>query len=147
MKEIFMTRGEILKFFEQGRLKEDHDWEDSIFICSIGDILDVCEAFKKRRIILSSEELKKRFYDFAEKDTSPVNRGSVCIIDLSQENLFSALFERQGVVINGFWIKAVNSNISPRRSLRYLTIRICEGSTWWSEDVFLQMEEYHDSLR
>lgn len=147
MRENFMTPVEILKFFEQGRLKEEYDGEDGIFICSIGDILDVCEAFKKSRIPLSLEKLTERFHDFAERDTSPVSSGLVCIVELVQDNLSSALFEREGGVVTGFWMKAVNSDISPRRSVRYLTIRICDGCTWWSEDVYLQMEEYHDSLR
>jgi hypothetical protein len=147
MRDNFMTPAEIIKFFEKGRLKEDNDGGECISICSVGDILDVCEAFKKGGITLSLEELMKRFQEFTEKDTGPVNSGLVFIVDLEQENLFHALFEREEGLVNGFWIKASNSNISPRRSIRYLTIRNVDGYTWWSEDVYMQMEEYHASLR
>lgn len=141
-----MTPREVLKFFEQGKLKEDYDIGDYIYICSVGDILDVCEAYKKGKIPISIEELRERFNDFIESPIGPVNNGLVFIVDLGQDNLSSALFEREGGLVYDFWEKAANSNISPRRSIRYLTIRIIDGSTWWSEDVFLQMEEYHASL-
>ena len=147
MRDNFMTPGEIKKFFEQGKLKEEYDSDDYISICSVGDILDMCEAFKKGKITLSLDELMERFHEFAKKDTGPVSNGLVFIVDLEQENLSSALFDREELLVTSFWLKAANSKISPRRSIRYLTIRIVDESTWWSEDVILQMEEYHDSLR
>ena len=141
METRFFTPSEVTDYFEKGELKQDLLEGETIAICSIADLLDVCEASKKGNIGISPLELYKRFYEFDLEDA--VREGFVTVIDLDQDNLSSALFERDGGTVMGLWRRAANQNISPKRSIRYLTLRITNDSIWWSEDVNQEMEEYH----
>lgn len=141
-----MSPREILDFFKHGRLKDDLENGNYISICSIGDLLDVCESNKKRIINIDREVLNQRYRELVEDQAGPVYNGLIFIINLEQDNLSSALFEKEEELIIDLWRQAANANISPRRSIRYLTMRIIDRSTWWSEEVYLQMEEYHTSI-
>ena len=136
----FFSPTEVAKFFERGDFKEDLLNGRTIAICSIADLLDVCEAYKKGNLSISHPELHQRFNAF---DEDLIRQGSVSVIDLDQNNLSTALFERDSGVVIDLWQQAANRVISPKRSIRYVTFRITGDSTWWSENVYHEMEEYH----
>ncbi len=139
----FFTPSELTDYFEQGELKEDLFDGETIAICSVADLLDICEAYKKGNLRISHQELDKRFNAFNENPEGPVRKGVVHVSELDQDNLSSALFERDGGTIIDLWRQAANKNISPKRSVRYLTLRMTSDSIWWSEDVYQEMEDYH----
>jgi len=141
MEIRFFSPSEVTDYFEKGELNQDLFEGETIAICSIADLLDVCEASKKGNIRISPLELDKKFDEFNLEDA--VRKGFVSVIDLNQDNLSSALFERDGGTVMDLWRQAANQNISPKRSIRYLTLRITDDSIWWSEDVNQEMEEYH----
>lgn len=138
----FFSAAEIIRYFERGTLSADLNSGEIIAICSIADLLDICEAYKKDNLNISHVELHTRFEEFKEH---PVKEGSIYIVDLDQDKLSSSLFERDNGAVVDFWHTGVNRSISPKRSVRYLTIRIIDDSTWWSEQVYQEMEEYHIS--
>lgn len=136
----FFTPVEVIDYFERGVLEEDLLDGRTIAIGSIADLLDICEAYKKGNLNISGMELQGRFDAF---NAGPIQGGAVFIIDLDQDNLSSALFERESGIVVGLWDQATRRSISPRRSIRYLTLRITDDVIWWPEDVYRQMEEYH----
>ncbi len=137
----FFTPAEVIDYFEEGELKKNLLNGETIAICSIADLLDVCEAYKKGNLdIFLVEELGSKLDAFNE---GPVKEGVVSIVDLDQNNLSAALFERDSGVVIDLWRQAANRDVSPKRSIRYLTLRVTDDSIWWSENVYQEMEEYH----
>lgn len=136
----FFSPPEVAQCFENGILREDLLNGETIAICSIADLLDICEAYKKGNLQVSHTELHTRAEAFT---AGPVKEGVVYIVDLDQDNLSSALFERDDGPVVDLWSVAIERNISPKRSIRCLTLRITDDSTWWSEDVYQEMEDYH----
>ncbi|HHC24179.1 MAG TPA: hypothetical protein ENK58_02005 [Desulfobacterales bacterium] len=142
----FFTPSEIADYFERGELKADLLNDEIMGICSVADFLDICEAYKKGKLRISShKELNERFDAFDKLPEGPVEKGLVFIVNLDQDKLSSALFERDDGNVVGLWDQAATRHISPKRSLRYLTLRTNDDSAWWGEDVYLEMEAYHAS--
>jgi hypothetical protein len=140
MRTRFFLPLEIVNYFKQQELRNDLLSHDAMAICSIADLLDVCEAYKKGNLEISREELHRSFEAF---NVGPIKGGLIFVVDLDQANLSSALFERDNEVVIDLWEEAADKNISPKRSLRYLTLRITDDSVWWSEEVYWEMLEYH----
>jgi len=138
----FFTPSEIADYFERGELKADMLNGESMGICSVADILDICEARKKGNLRFSShKELDGRLDAFNKLS----EKGLVFVSNLDQDKLSSALFERDDGNVIGLWKQAASRHISPKRSLRYLSLRTNDDSAWWGEDVYLEMEAYHAS--
>jgi len=140
MRTRFFLPLEVINFFKQRELRNDLLNYDAMAVCSIADLLDVCEAYKKGKLDISREDLHKNFEAF---NTGPVKEGFVFIADLDQDKLSSALFDIDNEVVVDLWGEAADRNISPRRSIRYLTLRITDDSVWWSDEVYREMLEYH----
>lgn len=141
-----MKPSDLKRFFENGLISQDCLDGKEILIFSIADLLHICEDFKKGNLRTSAGHLKKRFTELADNPKSLAGKGLVYVADLDHDVLNKALFERENNIVHGFWSKATNSRIPPRRSIRYLTLRISDESVWWSEDVYLQMEQYHADM-
>lgn len=140
MRTRFFLPPEVTNYFKRGELRDDLLNYEAMAVCSIADLLDVCEAYKKGSLDISREDLHGSFEAF---NAGPVKRGLVFVVDLDQENLSPALFERDSGVVVDLWGEAADKNISPRRSIRCLTLRITDDSVWWSEEVYREMLEYH----
>lgn len=138
----YFTPLEVTRYFERGEAKQDLLDRQAMAICSIADLLDTCEAYKKANLDISFTELHQKFNAF---DKNLVREGFVSISNLDQYNLSAALFERDSGVVTDLWQPAANRGISPKQSLRCLTLRITDESVWWSENVYYEMEEYHIS--
>ena len=136
----FFTPQEVTDYFERNNLNSDLLNDEMMAICSIADLLDICEAYKKDNLDIRYLELQERFETF---NRELVDAGKVFIADLDQDNLSKALFERDDYTTIDLWYKAANRNISPKRSIRYLTLRITDEAIWWSENVYQEMEDYH----
>lgn len=143
MRDKFITPNDLKEFFIQGKMGGEYVGGNYISIGSIGDLLDICESYKKGKIKINREKLMERYDELMVNPNGPIKRGTLFIIDLEQDNLAEALFEKEGGLVHDLWSQAANKHISPRRSIRRLTIRITGGSTWWSENVVIQMEEYN----
>lgn len=140
MRTRFFLPLEITNYFKHRKLRDDLLNYEAMAVCSIADLLDVCEAHKKGNLEISREDLLESFEAF---NSGPVKEGAVFVVDLDQDNLSSALFERHNEVVVDLWEEAANKDISPRHSVRYLTLRVTDDSVWWSEEVYREMLEYH----
>lgn len=141
MQTRFFAPHEVFNYFESGKIESDISDIEMLAICSIIDLLDMCELYKKQRLHLSYSELQQKVQQFYE---TLVETGQIVIVDLDQDNLSSVLFERDITQeVTNLWNHACNRSISPKQSIRYLTLRLIDDSTWWSEDVYLEMENYH----
>lgn len=137
----FFTPVEYIDYFKRGELKDDLLNGGVIAIGSIADLLDICEAYKKGGLKISGGELHQKFSAF---EASVIKEGFVFIVDLDQEGLSTALFEKDNEMVE-LWQQAANRGISPKQSIRCLTLKIADDSAWWSENVYEEMEEYHIS--
>jgi len=140
-----MKPSDLKIFFENGLISRDCLDGKEILVFSIADLLHICEDCKKGKLRASPSQIKQRFSELVDKPQSLSNKGLVYLADLDHDRLNRTLFERENNIVNGFWSKATNPRIPPRRSVRYLTLRITVES-WWSEDVYLQMEQYHADM-
>ncbi len=146
MKTEFMSPPELTSLFENGDIREDCLRGETILVGSIADFLWICEDCKKGNLKRNDKYwLQQRNFEIGNKPNSFIQEGMIYIVDLDNDILNNALFEKENNIVQDLWPKAADFRISPRRSIRYLTIRTTEETTWWSEDVYMQMEEYHSS--
>jgi hypothetical protein len=138
-----MSPSDLILFFEKGQISQDCLDEKEILISSIADLLHICEDCKKGNLNKDLRWYEERLRELVDDPQSLLNRGYIHIADLDHDTLNKALFEREQNIVVEFWSEAANPQITPRRSVRYLTIKKADDSVWWSEDVYLQMEQYH----
>lgn len=138
MQTRFFSPSEIIRYFEQGELTRDLLGGESIAVCSIADLLDICEAHKKGTL-RPTVNLHMMFKQLSD---GPIREGLIFVSNLDQDALMAALFEREGGTILGLWSVAADRHISPRQSIRRLTLKITD-MVWWSDSVYQEMEEYH----
>jgi hypothetical protein len=143
LRTRFLSPDELLDYFNKRKLKTDLVTGETIGICSIADFLHICETCKKGDLYVSHSDLENSCKAFEEDPDGPLTKGQIYIVNLEVNNLSSALFMRNNGLVVDLWRQAANSNISPRRSIRYLTIKYTDESIWWSEDVYQEMEQYH----
>ena len=143
MNTNFMSPSDLLNFIEKDLISQDCLDEQEILISSIADLLHICEDCKKGNLNKDLRWFEERLAELVNNTQSLLNRGAISIAELDHDTLNRALFEREQNIVIGLWSKAANQQITPRRSVRYLTLKIVDESVWWSEDVYLQMEQYH----
>jgi len=143
MNTNFMRPSDLILFFEKGRISQACLDGKEILISSIADLLHICEDCKKGNLNMELRWYEERLAELIDNPQSLLSRGYIYIADLDHDTLNKSLFEREQNTVMGLWSEAANPQITPRRSVRYLTIKIVDESDWWSEDVYLQMEQYH----
>lgn len=137
----YMTYSELKNFLKENQISQDCLDGKEILICSIADLLEICEDCKKNTIS-NLHWLENRLEKVMRCITSPINLGNIHISELDHDALSRALFNRNDNIVIEFWQKGIDPHVSPSQSIRYLTIRISDETVWWSNDVFTQMEQY-----
>lgn len=145
MQTRFCTPTEINDLIQNDKIAEDLLRFDTIAICSIADLLHQCESIKKSGDIGNIFDCQNKCDYILNNESGPVKRGIVHIANLSQERLSKALFNFDSGIAAELWGQAANSEISPRRSIRYLSLRLVENISWWTEQVFEEMEDYNNA--
>jgi hypothetical protein len=121
-------------------LREELQFSSTIGVCSVADILHLTEDFKKGVLTIEPAEIVTKFQEIISEEL-------VHITDLDKDRLSTALFERnENNIVTGLCEQAAKKTISPKRSIRLLSLKICDETSWWSETVQEEMAEYHDEL-
>ncbi|WP_028581398.1 hypothetical protein [Desulfogranum japonicum] len=137
MDTSFFSPAEIKQFIEHNTLRNEINSGSTIGICSIGDTLHALEDHRKGASPISLDVIDRKIRRMEED-------GFVCISELDEEKLLINLFERDGNdIVVGLSVDAAVSHIPPRRSIRILSLKLCGDSTWWTDRVEKEMEEYH----
>jgi len=108
-------------------------FKNRVVICSVSDILFICEQFKKNNINTTIGILNDNHKKF-------INSG-VYFPQIDKDNLLDNLFDIDENDVQ-LWEKACNKKISPRFSVSLLALRI-NSSSFWNEDTFEEMEHYY----
>lgn len=103
-------------------------------ICSIADVVELCENQKKGVGKISSEHLRQAIRKLV---VTGFSEDAIYISSLEREDLSECLFEPDGTL----WTEAAQRHIPPLHSVRRLTLRHTE-SRWWDEDLYQQMETF-----
>ena len=131
----YFTPREIEIFFRNQQLEEDLCNLDALGICSIADLIDLCEAVKKRKNGISLDEFKVSFNRFA---SGPLNQGLVSLAELDAQKL-SSMFRTSEDGSPLLWEDGLNRTTPPTFSIRCITLKKLDDSTWWADDVFEEM--------
>ena len=107
-----------------------------INICSIADLINLCEASKKGKSKTPVTILQKQLQKL-------VNHDDIFIAELDEWRLFNTLFNTEGDELS-FWDKGSNRYQEPSMSLRHLTLRKNDDTAWWDMEVYEEMCEYFD---
>ena len=138
METTFFSPLDLLGYFKTKDLREELNDNSSIGVCSIADLLYMTEYHKTGEIPISSNLLSERFSNF-------ISLGITHVAELDQDRLSSSLFDRTADnIVTGMCSKSAVMTISPRRSLRQLSLKISDETAWWSEKVLDEMEQYSE---
>lgn len=137
MDTTFFSPSDVKAFIENNSVRDEITSGSTIGICSVGDALHALEDNKKRLNPLSIDQLEDRIEQISECSI-------VCISNLDREKLFANLFDKdENDIVTGICQDSARSHVHPRRSIRILSLRICNHSTWWTERVEEEMDQYH----
>lgn len=140
MKTCFFSPVDILNYFKKGELKEEFQAFSAMGIASVADILHLTEDWKKGNLSIHSSEIMSKFRGIMSEE-------SVYITELDRDRLSVALFKKdENNVVTGLCQESAKETISPKRSLRLLSLKISDETSWWSETVLEEMDEYHNEL-
>lgn len=137
METYFFSPMDIFDYFKNGKLKEKFQSSAAMGISSVGDILHLTEDWKKGNLAIGTSEISEKFQSILSEE-------SLYIADLDRDRLSATLFEKnENNVVTGFCEHAAQKTISPKRSLRLLSLKVSDESIWWSERVQEEMINYH----
>lgn len=134
-----VTRSEIEQLLQHPIVRES----DGLAVCSVVDLIQLCELYKKGKIRVS--QASRDSMAGALLDVLRRNDRWLIVLDLDREQLTSALFEREDYRIIGLWPPVTNCGhlTSPAHSMRLLTVRSSD-STWWDSDILTEVEAIYD---
>jgi hypothetical protein len=138
MDARYFSPNELDDFIGHRNIPDDIQLLQCLGICSIADIIEVCEKQRKGLTSTPHEILKDIFRQIVI--TGEIN-GLIYVANLEREDLLDALFEREGVL----WSEVAQRHIHPLHSVRLLTLRVTD-SKWWDEDVYRQMNDTFASI-
>lgn len=109
------------------------DRQDVIEVCTVMDILELAEDWRKR----GNRSQDAEFY--TRLSTRLKTRG-VTILKLDLDRLAVTLFKDIRTNAVQFWDGATDTSVSTAKTIRRLTLRITDDSAWWPSEIVEDME-------
>jgi hypothetical protein len=120
---------------------DDFEFEGSLGICPITELLELCEQIKKQHP--AGLAPFRRSIEAIQNSTIQCEWVLAILIPLDQRRLTDSLFERDAQFrVNGLWAPGSDIRMRCMHSVRRLLLRPAE-STWWDYTVYDRAEEIY----
>ncbi len=138
MKTEYITPQELEKSLTTGDISTIINKQGTLLLSSVADLIDICEAVKKRILNTTSATIRKNLGDLR------ADNSAFYILELDQLRLQESLFGETEDGEIALWENGSNRGHSPSMSIRHLSLATNSDTAWWGQNVYEEMEDFFE---